>query len=483
MATYTITINWSTGGSSTYSWQNGAWNANTGTLTCGGSCVVYAPCPSGYSSATYNVGGNIISSSGTQISGMTFTGGSVSSRAGTFTGTFVGGTVSSPANIWDWMYSADENNGTFWLHIANAESVDGAINSGGNCTNGWWNRADRRWTSAKILGIGYGDNTKYTYSSLVGGRTSFSATFTKSPRLFLNANGGSGGGWVRFNGSNLYWKIVSSGSNYQVQYINPNSQTGPDSSYAGYSNLGSTITTPTRTGYTFAGWSKTSGTIVHDETVLAVWKINSYYLDLNGYDNGTWVSYLPHATATVVVGGETKATNVTDYYTAHNYGSTYSITVTPNAGYHTSQTSYSGTIGAGQVNIAPNIIPNTYTIAYNSNGGSGTTSSQTATYNSTTALRSNSFTRSGYAFQGWGTTATSGVVYTAGQTVTNTWTTTNGGTITLYAQWAKLDDNFTTDVANGGTWWVNVNGTWKQASAYVNDSGTWRWSTINYRIK
>lgn len=121
-----------------------------------------------------------------------------------------------------------------------------------------------------------------------------------------------------------------------------------------------------------------------------------------------------------MIGGETKATNVSDYYTKHNYGSTYTVTINPNAGYHTSQTTYSGTIGTSGVDISPNIIPNTYTIAYNSNGGNGSTSSQTVTYNSTTSLRSNSFTRSGYVFQGWGTSATSGIVYAAGQTVTNT---------------------------------------------------------------
>lgn len=43
----------------------------------------------------------------------------------------------------------------------------------------------------------------------------------------------------------------------------------------------------------------------------------------------------------------------------------------------------------------------TFTIAYNANGGSGSMANTTVTYGTDTALRTNSFTRTGYSFKGW----------------------------------------------------------------------------------
>lgn len=79
--------------------------------------------------------------------------------------------------------------------------------------------------------------------------------------------------------------------------------------------------------------------------------------------------------------------------------------------------------------------PNTYTIKYNGNGNtSGSTTSSTHTYDSSKALTTNGFTKTGYAFQGWATSASGPVVYTNGQSVKNI-TSTNGGVINLYAVW------------------------------------------------
>lgn len=85
---------------------------------------------------------------------------------------------------------------------------------------------------------------------------------------------------------------------------------------------------------------------------------------------------------------------------------------------------------------------NTYTIYYNGNGStSGSTSSQTKTYNQPLTLRSNGYTRTGYTFTGWNTEANgSGTSYSAGGSYTK-----NAGA-TLYAQWSI------------NTWTVSYNG-------------------------
>lgn len=73
---------------------------------------------------------------------------------------------------------------------------------------------------------------------------------------------------------------------------------------------------------------------------------------------------------------------------------------------------------------------NTYTVAYNANGGSGAPSNQIKTYGVTLRLSSSIPTRSNYTFKGWGTTSsTKTVSYTAGGNYTGN---TN---ITLYAIW------------------------------------------------
>ena len=80
---------------------------------------------------------------------------------------------------------------------------------------------------------------------------------------------------------------------------------------------------------------------------------------------------------------------------------------------------------------------NTYTVCFNANGGTGTMGNQSFTYGAEQALSSNKFTLDSYIFAGWATTEDGDVVYTDAQSVSNL-TTTNGATITLYAQWTQL---------------------------------------------
>ena len=83
---------------------------------------------------------------------------------------------------------------------------------------------------------------------------------------------------------------------------------------------------------------------------------------------------------------------------------------------------------------------NTYTVSYNSNGGSGTMTNDTATYNSNFITKKNTFTKTGYTFNGWNEKAdgtgtvwelTTSGVYESGKS----WKWTYTKNITLYAQW------------------------------------------------
>ncbi len=73
---------------------------------------------------------------------------------------------------------------------------------------------------------------------------------------------------------------------------------------------------------------------------------------------------------------------------------------------------------------------NTYTVAYNANGGSGAPGNQTKTYGTNLTLSTTTPTRTGYAFQGWATSASAtSANYQPGATYSN------NANVTLYAVW------------------------------------------------
>ena len=78
----------------------------------------------------------------------------------------------------------------------------------------------------------------------------------------------------------------------------------------------------------------------------------------------------------------------------------------------------------------------TYYVQYNGNGSTGgSTAKSTHTYDTAKALTANGFTRTGYQWARWSTNAAgTGTSYSNKQSVNNL-TTTNGGTVNLYAIW------------------------------------------------
>ena len=96
--------------------------------------------------------------------------------------------------------------------------------------------------------------------------------------------------------------------------------------------------------------------------------------------------------------------------------------------------------------------PTEVTVTFNANGGTGTMTDQTISYNTSTRLKQNEFTREGYTFQGWATTADGSKAYDNQEAVTLTKNTT------LYALWTKNSYNvsFTPTIPGQAT--ITVNG-------------------------
>ncbi|MBR5272406.1 MAG: InlB B-repeat-containing protein, partial [Clostridia bacterium] len=92
---------------------------------------------------------------------------------------------------------------------------------------------------------------------------------------------------------------------------------------------------------------------------------------------------------------------------------------------------------------------NTYKVQYNANGGSGSMSTSSHTYNTAKNLTANAFTRAGYTFAGWATSAGGAVAYADKASVKNL-SSTAGDTINLYAVWTPITYSVKYN-ANGGS--------------------------------
>ena len=154
----------------------------------------------------------------------------------------------------------------------------------------------------------------------------------------------------------------------------------------------------TRSGYTFAGWG---GSYPKSNTAY------TYTTTGNTTLNAQWC----HNCASVSNGSckltVNEATGACTYATSCNAG----YTISNNGKYN------------------PTCTANTYTVTYAANGGTGSNQTQSVTYKSSfTTKASNTFTRNGYTFAGWGGS------YPKSNTA-YTYTTT--GNTTLNAQWCQ----------------------------------------------
>ena len=90
----------------------------------------------------------------------------------------------------------------------------------------------------------------------------------------------------------------------------------------------------------------------------------------------------------------------------------------------------------GEVTLYAQWEPNKYNVVFNKNAdnATGTMANQEFTYDVAQNLTANAFSRTGYTFAGWATTATGNVEHTDKKSVKNL-TSTNNGTVNLFAKW------------------------------------------------
>ena len=344
--------------------------------------------------------------------------------------------------------------------------------------------------------------------------------FTRDGYLFegwtTNSNGTDDGyGWTGWSGTwnftsgkygiansklVLYarWKTIKT---YTISY-NSNGGSGTMSSDTVSTGGAATIknNTFTRSGYTFAGWTTNSdgtddgygwaegwsGTWNYDNgqygiannalVLYARWNPKSYTINYNANGGSGTMS-----SSTVSSGSSVTIKN--NAFTKKGYtfaGWTTNSNGTDDGYGWTAGKSYTWNYDNGQKGISNNTLKlyarwtaNSYTISYNSNGGSGTMSSSTVSTGGSVTIKSNTFTRTGYKFVGWTTNSNGtddGYGWTAGKSYT--WNYDNGqlgitnNSLVLYARW---DNHFTvTYNDNGGSGCSSSSKTVTYGSTYGN---------------
>lgn len=213
-----------------------------------------------------------------------------------------------------------------------------------------------------------------------------------------------------------------------------------------YDSTYGSLPTPTRNGYTFVGWytssdggnqrtSSSKVTITSNTTLYAHWSARPYTVTFDAKN------------------GSCSTKNKTVYYN-NTYGTLPSATKT---GYN-----FDGWYTSGGTKISPStkvtITSNQtlyahwsakpFTVAFNANGGSCSTTSKTVYYDSTYGSLPTP-TRTGFTFKGWFTAIAGGTQISASTKVKIT------SAQTLYAQWTPDNCTITFDV-NGGNGQANM---------------------------
>ncbi len=210
-----------------------------------------------------------------------------------------------------------------------------------------------------------------------------------------------------------------------------------------------------RTGYTFQGWAKSkTGTVAYKNgvsvknlatsgtvTLYAIWKPNTYKVAFyaNGGTGIMSAQSMTYNNAAYLKNNAFKRTG----YTFLGWAKSPTGAVVYKNGKAVKNLSASG----ATIKLYAKWAKTKYKIAFYANGGKGSMSTQSMTYNKAAYLKKNAFKRTGYTFQGWAKTKTGSVVYTNGKAVKNL--TTTGGTVKLYAKWAKTKYKIAY-YANGG---------------------------------
>ena len=316
------------------------------------------------------------------------------------------------------------------------------------------------------------DPNVYTVTyNLNGGTVSTEnrTTFTKFDTFTLNnpsKRGYTFSGWTGSNGTtpetavtvptgkreNLSYEANWTEDRYTITYnLDGGTAENPREYTVNSSDI--TLNRPTKTGYTFTGWTGTdliektmdvtipTGSIGNRE-YTANWQANTYSVI---FDRNTGSGSMANQAMTYDV----EANLNTNEFTKTGYTFAGWNTKADGQGTHYRDGDAVSNLASEQgaeVTLYAEWTPNTYTIVFNKNddAATGTMANQTITYDTAANLTPNAFEKTNYKFVRWNTQADGqGVIYRDGQEVLNL-TAEDGATINLYAEWKELTSTLRT---------------------------------------
>lgn len=421
------------------------WTANSYTITYysnGGTGSMNT------TTATYGSSVTLRTNSFTR-SGYTFSGWNTSSDGS--------GTSYSDGKTWS-SWSMTSNLYLYAQWSANTYTVTFNKNTTDTTYSGSYTSKTMTYNSTSNNSLSVPTRTGYTFSGWYTASSGGTAVWGSGGSYNSSATSyWSSGKWIYTSNRTVYAHWTA--NTYSVVFNGNGSTSGSmsDESMTYDSSKKLTANSYSKTGYHFLGWSKSStakvATYTDQESVLnlatsgtvtlyAVWEANTYYIE-----------YLaPDATAGEMSTQEaTYDANVTLLKNAYRRnGYTFK-------GWSTTNGATSATYTDGQTIAKANLTDvnggtaklyavwqaNSATIVYDANGGTGAPANQTKYVDTALKISSTKPTRTGYTFKGWSTSEDSSIVsYTAGQTITEEFSYSDGNTYTFYAVWVKADSNF-----------------------------------------
>lgn len=461
--------NGTTGGSVGFTSSAGS-KGTTRTNVHGQSVTIYAKPNTGYTFAGWYYGNTSSMSSAASIAvgSCTLSGGVYSyswttTDSRSYSAKFTINQYTLTINPNGGSYGGTTNNSTVTQYYGTTYSVADPTRTGYTFKN---------WTIAKTGGgtaTGSISNKVYTFGA--GNDTITAQWSVNNYGITVDPNGGTVSNMQYYNAANgaASGTLTSSGSftaskTFQMAY-----------------NTTATITAPTRTGYTFTGWTKTAGngTLTNGSpvttanssfkvtnstaTIKANWQVNQYTLTVKAYSNtaaapGTFANNVTGGTVKIGSGaaGATETANI-------NFGSTAQMTATAATGYtfkgwqttvptsangssiySTSNPATTETMGTGGLTYYARFEINSYTVtvsaAYNTAAATGTYTTGTtggtvsgggSKYYGTQASLSAS-ANTGYQFIGWFESLTA----TSAKSTANPYTPTITANLTLIAKFS-----------------------------------------------
>ena len=326
---------------------------------------------------------------------------------------------------------------------------------------------------------------------------SYSKTYTKthsSQSVVIGSNykGEGAGGYYAGgkSGSTTYTITIPAKTSYTVSF-NANGGSGAPSSQTKWHGETLTLssTKPTRTGYTFLGWSTSSSatsatwaaggsyTTNASDVLYAVWKRITYTIsyNANGGSNAPSAQTKNYGSSVTIAGDSTHPTR-----TGYSF-STWNTKADGSGTNYAKGATYSTNANLTLYAIWTQI---TYSVTYNKNTTDTVTnmpSSQTKIYGTTLTLSSNTPVRENYRFLGWATSATA---TTAQYQPSSAYT--GNAVLTLYAVWILMYNPPTITGYNGASfptiYRCDLNGDADDLGQYANVSFSWATYSSDYPI-